>query len=540
MLINDDCLNALKQLPENSVDSLISDPPYGISFMGKSWDDFSKGQEKLKTRKENNELKDGEPYYDQNHPIYNFEGMIEFFTPIWKECYRVMKPGAFGFIMCIPRQDCLSRMMISLEQAGFNINFTSLYWTYASGFPKAMNIGKKLDKRAGAKREVVGINKNLNPAKIKVEYNKDIHFYKFHQLDPSKLNEITAPATDDAKRLDGSYGGFQPKPAVEVIIVVMKPLSAGSYINQALENGKGVTWLDDCRIPYASDGEHVLKYEKYSSGEYKSNPENAIFYGNQVNIDVNGRFPANLLVSDDVLDDKPKKKSDIPTAGHRTKTFAKDGDPISGGEGSPDYQANVNGRFPANLLVSDDVLDDGKIDKSGKGPVYDDRIAEDQNKFFGIGISKTDGPVTINDGGTYSRFFSLDAWAEKNLPFLIVPKASKREKNTGCEKLPDKNYNIHEGCYEVATGKPKDHVGITKNNHPTVKPIKLPSYLITLGTRPGDTVLDPFAGSGTTGCAAIQLNRKFILIEKDPGYFEILTNRIEYYLNIQKNKPLEI
>ena len=63
---------------------------------------------------------------------------------IWKECLRVMKPGAFGFVMCIPRQDCLSRMIVSLEDAGFDVGFSSMMWTMASGFSKSMNIKKKM------------------------------------------------------------------------------------------------------------------------------------------------------------------------------------------------------------------------------------------------------------------------------------------------------------------------------------------------------------------------------------------------------------
>lgn len=282
--------------------------------------------------------------------------------------------------------------------------------------------------------------------------------YKGKQIDLERLPNGKFKKPEFLKKLEGSYGGSQVKPAVEVIIVVMKPTTAGSYINQALENGKGITWLDDCRIPYKDENEHVVKYNKYSTGEYKSDNSNSIFKGNQVNID-------------------------------------------------------INGRFPANLLVSDDVLDDGRNDKGGK-PYYDDRIVENQNKFFGTTTAKAYGPIQINDSGSYSRYFSLDAWAEKNLPFLIVPKASKREKNEGLD--------------------------INPNKHPTVKPIKLMSYLITLGSRPGDTILDPFAGSFTTCCAAILLNRKFIGIEKEPEYFEIGKNRLEYYLNLVKNKPLEI
>lgn len=403
MIIHGDCLDALKELPENSVDSLVTDPPYGIAFMGKSWDEFNEvvnPQGSFESEKNFKKL-----------PRNSSAAMIEFFTPIWKECLRVMKPGAFGFVMCIPRQDCLSRMMVSLEDAGFKINFTSIYWTYASGFPKPLNIGKAIDKR------------NIN--------------------NPN---------------LDGSYGGFQPKPAVEVIIVVMKPLSAGSYIDQALENGKGVTWSDDCRIPY--------------------------------------------------------KGNDTSTDGHRTKTFGKDSESVIGGEGSPDYQANVNGRFPANLLVSDDVLEDGRNDKPGKTRFDNGKVDySDKGYLFGtMGDGNLNAPVQIGDSGGFSRFFSLDAWAEKNLPFLIVSKASKSEKNKGLDK----------------------------NIHPTVKPIKLMSYLITLGSRPGDVILDPFGGSGTTACAAITLDRKFITIEKEIEYIEIIKSRVEYYDTVQRSKPLTV
>ncbi len=168
MILEGNCLDTMKTLEADSVDQLVTDPPYGINFMGKSWDNFEKGQElREDINKEHTEAgrnlyekEDGthdiNATYSANCPQYKFEGMIEFFVPIWKEAYRVMKPGAFGFVCCIPRQDCLSRMMVSLEMAGFNINFSSIYWTYASGFPKATNIAKKIDKRMGKEREVVG------------------------------------------------------------------------------------------------------------------------------------------------------------------------------------------------------------------------------------------------------------------------------------------------------------------------------------------------------------------------------------------------
>src|SRR3990167_884277 len=112
-ILHGDCIEVLKTLEADSVDLVATDPPYGYSFMGKSWD---------KT------LPD---------------------IGIFKECLRVLKPGAFAFVMSAPRSDVCARMMILLEDAGFNIGFTPIYWTYASGFPKAANIGKMVDKREG-------------------------------------------------------------------------------------------------------------------------------------------------------------------------------------------------------------------------------------------------------------------------------------------------------------------------------------------------------------------------------------------------------
>lgn len=102
-LIHGDCLDELKKISDNSVDLLCTDPPYGYHFMQKSWDKALPSVE------------------------------------IWKECLRVLKPGAFAFIMSAPRSDVLSRMIVRIEDAGFRVDFSPIYHTYASGFPKSAN-----------------------------------------------------------------------------------------------------------------------------------------------------------------------------------------------------------------------------------------------------------------------------------------------------------------------------------------------------------------------------------------------------------------
>ena len=398
-IILGDCLEKLKTIPDNSIDLIVTDPPYGIKFMGKKWDKAI-------------------PSID-----------------IWKECLRVLKPGAFAFIMSAPRQDQLSRIILNLEDAGFNTGYSSMYWTYASGFPKARNISKAIDKKFGAKRKKLGRNPNSRE-------NCDKFNTIYESGTVGKTAYHTEPSTVKAKKLDGSYAGFQPKPAVEVIIVAMKPCDKKTYTDQALSNGKGCTWLDDCRIPY--------KNEKIWSAEggVEWSPER-------------------------------KWNSDHKRFG------------------------NEKGRLPANLIIADDILNDGRKDPEG-----------------------------------FSQFFSLDAWADlnqqdlpekvqRNLPFLIVPKASKKEKDAGLEDLNKKPIKGRDPGQDSRNVAFKARPTLRINIHPTVKPIKLMAYLVAMGSRENDIALDPFAGSGTTCFAAKILNRRYIGIELSPEYQKIAVRRLE-------------
>lgn len=425
MIINDDAIHALKTLEPGSVDLIVTDPPYGYSFMGKDWDKAVPSVE------------------------------------IWQECLRVLKPGAFCFVMSAPRSDVQNAMISRLMEAGFRLDFTPIYWTYASGFPKAGNIGKLVDKRNGVEREVIGEGKGRTGEAIK--NHADIHGDDNYEW-PGEFK-----ITKGSSHLEGSYAGFQPKPAVEVIIVAMKPLSEKTYVDQALANGKGITWLDDARIPYAP-----------------------------------------------VEPDKDKRTNN---------NFTNKGTALFENGSEQQLQRFAEGgRFPANLLVSDDVLNDGTITKSRDGG----RSGSNANPMSWTEENKTRPRVAPNDSGSYSRYFDLDKWAQ-TLPFLIVPKASKSEKNRGLDGFIERDKptlnkytNPSEGRTAPKNGSPQ------KNHHPTVKPLKLMSYLITLGSRPGDIVLDPFVGSGTTVIAAKQLNRNSIGIEREPEYAEIAQARLDH------------
>lgn len=535
-IIQGDSLESLQIFANDSIDLLCTDPPYGYSFMGKVWD---------KT------LPD---------------------IGIFKECFRVLKPGAFAFVMSAPRSDVCARMMILLEDAGFNIGFTPIYWTYASGFPKAMNIGKMIDKREGAERETVegGVGTDVG-------YSGGFK--------PGKA--VSAKAVS----LNGSYGGFQPKPAVEVVIVAMKPLSEKTYVDQALRNGKGITWLDYCRIPTdwkTQYPESWFKSGKSVSGEatYQGRLKTLTETTVEDRLHEGGRFPANLLVENSILDIvnctcstheenipivKKDLNSDEPGTRENQKQMAtslfmddlearkqneKSPKPSRSTKGRPNTEQQFQQAVSPSLTESDvnqsEALTATAPIENGWTPLEN----ETGINAYGVAQLKTSTSTTSNPSPStpsfgmksrtvafcalhatgrpqptessqgYSRFFSLDAWA-KTLPFLIVPKASKREKNKGLDgfekRVVKTNLNANNGSGERLDGAPSS---VQQNFHPTVKPLTLMSYLITLGSRPGDVVLDPFLGSGTTAIAAKQLGRQFIGIEREKEYIEIAEARL--------------
>ncbi len=197
------CLDVLKTMDDNSVDSIVSDPPYGLSFMGKKWD------------------------YDVPSAM------------IWKECLRVLKPG--GHLLSFAGSRTYHHMAVNIEDAGFEIR-DQIMWVYGSGFPKSLNISKAIDKAAGAEREVIGHGqkgRNLTRNGIK----GDMLIDSWHQ--EAIAPEITAPATPEAQQWDG--WGSALKPAHEPIVLARKTL-IGTIIENVLEHGTGGLNIDGCRI----------------------------------------------------------------------------------------------------------------------------------------------------------------------------------------------------------------------------------------------------------------------------------------------------
>jgi len=479
-LIHGDSVKELKKFDDNSVDLLCTDPPYGYGFMGRDWDKVL--------------------------PDIN----------IFKECFRVLKPGSMAFVMSAPRSDVQYRMAEMLEKVGFKIDYTPIYWTYATGFPKAMNISKMIDKQKGAKREVTGKGK----AGAAFHKGKGVITGGFGNISDgtgtatTEWDEKNNPATDEAKKLDGSYAGFQPKPAVEVVIVAMKPLDKKSYLEQALDNGKGITWFDDCRIPF----------------EESDTPKGG--YGA---MDIGIGKPGETQDYRKTTKRKPRTEGSVfKTSGFKS-------------ENNDTAEASPMGRFPANLLVSDNVLDDGKITKSTGGRSGNKKGIGTYGIYGKFESDVRNEDPGFGDSGGYSRYFSLDSWFQKNIkqlpepvqktfPFMIVPKASKSEKNDGLDNFEVKqakggggtsNDTWYEDDVNAASGKFGSEKAPSRNIHPTVKPLTLMNYLVVLGSRKGDVVLEPFAGSGTTALACVSQERDYIAIEREEEYYEIAKARLD-------------
>ncbi len=489
-LIHGDCIKELKQLEDNSIDSLVTDPPYGISFMGKKWD-------------------------------YDVPGV-----EVWQECLRVLKPGGTALIFAGSRTQ--HRMAVNIEDAGFILK-DCIMWLYGSGFPKATDISKQLDKKVlindlfepfskhykkqrkqsklthnqicekgkfydkhnhgGASsnwelglnvptlkqwnilKPLLNLSDDFIPLIERIEAEREIiekrELCKTPQI-PSCGNQtekhivnITEPSTPEAKLWNG-WKSHGLKPAYEPILVCMKP-NEGSYAQNALEHGVAGLNIDGGKI----DHNEPVKTTKRKQRKAGWNMDNTGF---------------------------DSTKNDTASA-------------------SP------QGRFPANVILDEEaarMLDE----QSGKGisskfpptnkPIFDTEKGWNNNSIKG----GTGGGYS--DTGGASRFF-------------YCAKASKAERHKGCKDLKDVRAGMRSNTSgQHITRRDGGDPKTTKNNHPTVKPLKLMEYLCTLTKTPtGGIVLDPFMGSGTTGIACVLTDRDFIGIEKEAEYIKIAKRRIE-------------
>lgn len=253
-IVQGNCLDTLKSLPDNSVDSVVTDPPYGLSFMGKKWD------------------------YDVPS------------TEIWAECLRVLKPG--GHLLAFAGTRTQHRMAVRIEDAGFHIR-DMIMWVYGSGFPKSQDVSKAIDKAAGAEREVVGVRQLTGYGKANVANGQQQRFTT-EFAETSKV-----PATDAAKQWEG--WGTALKPSCEPITVARKPL-IGTVAANVLQHGTGAINIDGCRVGGAFVSAGGSNFDAWRGGEGREDRP-PTHKQNQSQVQ-SGRWPANLIHdgSDEIAD----------------------------------------------------------------------------------------------------------------------------------------------------------------------------------------------------------------------------------------------
>ncbi|AFH23116.1 hypothetical protein OSG_eHPE5_00010 [environmental Halophage eHP-E5] len=387
-----DCFEKLPALDENSVHAIVTDPPYGLAFMGRSWDDF--------------EPKEYQAWCEK-----------------WAtECLRVLKPG--GHLLAFSGNRTHHRLMSGIEDAGYEIRDT-ITWHYGSGFPKALDVSKAIDKQADADREVIGYTEDTFSGDHE-RHAQDKGEYPDRPITPE-------PATEQAEQWDGFKSAL--KPATEFVCVARSPLAEDTIAENVVAHGTGALNIDATRIDHNGDdlsGGGADAWDKMSEGYQRP------------------------YMKDDEKMEQVQKEVEQKVR-----------------------KAEQEGRYPSNVVFDArqaDVLDDevGETEPR-KDPGHR------ESGFFGNADKQENGEWVEGDSGGPSRYF-------------YTSKASKAERTLD---------------------------GKIDNAHPTVKPIDLMEWLVSLATAKEQIVLDPFAGSGTTCKAAKNKTRQFIGIEQQEKWADV-------------------
>jgi site-specific DNA-methyltransferase (adenine-specific) len=416
-ILQGDNRETLKTIADNSIDAIVTDPPYGIDFLGKAWDANT--------------------------------GALE----TYQECLRVLKPG--GHILAFSAARTYHHLAITLEKAGFEIR-DQIMWIYSSGFPKSQDVGKSIERGEKKRKDnALGIKRS------KIESGPKTNCPKCNKTlngtNQNTCEEQQCDLRDALKPADNAWAGWGTalKPAHEPIALARKPIKL-SIAKNCQTHGVGALNIDATRV-----GDEVI------TTVIKQNKDNVRWYGDRAD------------------------GQDIPK--------------------EVDRQDNV-GRFPSNVL--------GEIAEPYQKYFYCPKVSR-RERHIGFELP----PAMFGDvqgcyGPDGERFaVGFDARAEGKT------KKKKHDPLAHIPTNPDGMMSRDENGQLVNnyTAKKAD----AGNNHPTVKPIELMKYLIKLVTPPGGIVLDPFNGSGSTGCAAVELGHEYIGCELDEKYVEIAKKRIE-------------
>jgi DNA modification methylase len=459
-----DSLEVLKDFEDNYFDSVVTDPPYGLAFMGKKWD------------------------YDVPQ------------VELWKEVYRVLKPG--GHLLSFAGSRTYHRMAVNIEDAGFEIR-DMLGWLYGSGFPKSHNIGKAVDKLDAKELRIkrkVKFTKWLKSTGVTVnDLNKELrknNLITEKSSGASHFLDIKSQPAIPTLEMFNCFKHLIPKPPKEIMNLILERTVESENFKNRKVVGKKTSGIGTA----------------FGEGEWKS--------GKAEEVDIT-----------------------IPKT-EQAKLYEGWGTALK-----PAHEPIVMARKPFNTSVAENVLTHGtggiNIDecripyKSKDDMEIRTNLERDVNKLGdgNFGGGKYSQPVEsgrfpaniIHDGSEEV----LEVFEESSR-FFYCAKASKAERNIGLDDLSTKQTTGGGGGIgnylddiNSASGKYGSEKAPQKNYHPTVKPIKLMEYLVRLVTPKEGIVLEPFAGSGTTLIACKQQGFNYIGIEREQEYCDIAEARLK-------------
>lgn len=437
-VIHADSREALRDIPDASVDSCVCDPPYALVSIVKRYGSANAAP-----------AKDRDGLYKRAAAGFMGKqwdtGDTAFDPAFWVEVLRVLKPGAH--LIAFGGTRTYHRLVCAIEDAGFEVR-DQLAWLFGSGFPKSHDVSKGIDRAAGAEREVVG--------EIPDRWTGAGSVLNFATDRAQETVRVTgAPATDAAKQWQG--WGTALKPAHEPICLARKPL-IGTVAANVLQHGTGALNIDASRI-------ESEPRETTPSGMDRLNAANA-------------------------------------AQGYRPATYQK---------GTPAAPDPSLGRWPANVLHdgSEEVL--RHFPETESGAMKRDVGAYAGENVTGFLRGRSGPDNQHGDAGSAARFF-------------YTAKADTEDRVSTCAECGARFVARRPDCgCRDASGQPAKTRG-----HPTVKPVDLMAYLVKLVTPPGGLVLDPFAGSGTTGMACMREGFRAVLIEREAEYVEDIKRRLAH------------
>jgi DNA modification methylase len=571
-----DSRDVIASMPDCCIDACVTDPPYALTSTIKRWANTPRTEATMPKV----------PVYARATAGFMGQkwdtGDTAFDPEFWADVLRVLRPGAH--LLAFGGTRTYHRLACAIEDAGFEVR-DAVMWHYGSGFPKSHDVSKGIDKKAGAERKIIRERytaKRIKPGATVVREGG------YGKQDVTFTACDTAPATDAAAQWQG--WGTALKPATEIICLARKPL-IGTVAANVLQHGTGAINVDACRVATGDDlngGKTNPKYVGCNDGWRRPFQDDAAYMAERAGLEQQkvakaeslGRWPANVVHdgSEEVLaafpdvglstggqaslgafrngaiygvgrDEREKRDPGFGDSGSAARFFkscpitvediAWNPEPASFAVECSNLQSEaavsvlshaVAASMPGSALIRPGYRAPSTSATASEFETLCEIVIatiqsiarrfspESKPQSITARVNLARGAATPGPTGTMTitaSHWRSDGSAEPVTFSITLPSA----------EVGAKDLNGGRRFHYSAKADAQDRLG---SKHPTVKPIDLMAYLCRLITPPGGTVLDPFAGSGTTGMAAIREGFKPVLIEREAEYFADACNRIRH------------